>query len=114
LKLTNTSVVATDDNQAFFRFEASVSANFQAINSIAGDDVAADTGVVVAASASYHLRIEIDGGRNARFFINDTLVATSDQLPDATDLVPFIGVQTKTTAAKSLVVIGQAIERDIG
>lgn len=111
LKLTNTSVTATDNEQAFFRFQPSVSANWQAIYSIGGVDTAVDTGVVVAASTTYHLRVQIDSSRIAKFYINGVLVATSTALT-AGDLIPYIGVQAEGVgAARALYVRGQSISR---
>lgn len=115
LKLTNTSVTATDAEQAFFRFAtATNSGKFQAVYSIGGTDVEADTGVTVAVSTAYHLRIAIDASRIPRFYVNGALVATGTALTDATDLIPYIGVQASAAAAKVLVVQGQAISRIAG
>jgi len=112
LKLTDTSVTATDDDQAFFRFQPSVnSGKWQAISSIGGTDDAADSGVTVTASTDYHLAVAIDSDRLASFYIDGVLVKTSDALTDAVDLIPYIGVQTDTTAARKLVIRSQAIER---
>lgn len=114
MKLTNTSVTATDDNQAFFRYAAATnSGKWQAIYSIGGTDTAVDTGIAVAASTTYRLRVAIDASRIARFYVNGVLVATSTPLTDATDLKPYIGVQTNTTAARAIHIIGQAISRKV-
>lgn len=115
LKLTNTPVVATDNDQAFFRYEAGVNdGEWQAVSSIGGTDTAADTGVVVAVSTAYHLRIAIDAARIARFYVNGVLVATTTALTNAVDLIPYIGVQSAAVAAKVLDVQGQAISRNAG
>ena len=116
LKLTNTPVIATDDDQAFFRFApADNSGKWAAVNSIGGTDDAADSGVTVAASTVYHLAISISAARVATFYINGVLVETTAALTDAVDLIPFIGVQeTTTTEGKSLTVQAQAIERNFG
>lgn len=115
LKLTNTSVVATDNDQAFFRYApATNSGKFQAVYSIGGTDVSADTGVTVAVSTAYHLRIEIDASRVPRFYINGVLVATGTALTNTTDLIPYVGVEASAAAAKTLVVQGQAISRVAG
>lgn len=113
LKLTNTEVTTTDDNQAFFRYENGVnSGKWQAISSIGGTDDAADSGVTVAINTVYHLVVEIDSSRVARFYINGTLVETSGALTDTTDLIPYIGVATDGAAeAKTLHIRGQAISR---
>lgn len=112
LKLTNTSTTATDDDQAFFRYAAGTnSGKWQAINSIGGTDVATNSGVTVVLSTEYHLKITIDASRIARFYIDGLLVDTSAALTDATDLIPYIGVQADTAAAKHAYVFGQAISR---
>jgi len=115
LKLTNTAVVATDDDQVFFRYEEGVvTGNWQAIDSIADTDNAVDTSVTVAINTDYHLVIEIDASRLARFYINGVLVSTSAALTTAIDLIPFIGVEVQAggaAGAKALAVRGQAISR---
>ena len=115
LKLTNTSTTATDNDQVFFRYAAATnSGKWQAIYSIGGTDTADDSGVTVAVSTRYHLKVTIDSSRIARMYINGVLVSTSTALTDATDLIPYIGVQATTGAAKSIVVHGQSISRVIG
>jgi hypothetical protein len=115
LKLTNTSVVATDDNQAFLRYEAGVNGGeWQAITSIANVDTTTDSNVLVQASTRYTLRIVIDASRIARLYINGVLIVTTTALTDAMDFIPYIGVQTATTAARSLHLHRQAISRMIG
>lgn len=113
LKLTNTEVTATDNDQVFFRYEDDVNTGkFQAIESIGGVDTATDSAVTVAVSTSYHLKIAIDSARVARFYINGVLVRTSSALTNATDLIPYIGVAADgAAAAKVLTVYGQAISR---
>jgi hypothetical protein len=115
LKLTNTSTTATDDNQVFFRYAAATnSGKWQAIYSIAGTDTEGDSGVTVAVSTRYHLKISIDSSRIARMYINGVLVATSTALTNAVDFIPYIGVGATTGSAKSAVVHGQSISRVIG
>ena len=116
LKLTNTDVVATDANQAFFRYENGInSGKWQAVSSIANTDTSTDSGVTVALSTEYHLEIDIDSNRIAKFYINGTLVATTTALTTAIDLIPYIGVEADgAAAAKAIDVYGQAIGRDIG
>lgn len=116
LKLTLDPTVATDNDQAFFRYQNGVnSGKWQAVSSIDGTDDAHDAGVTVVASTRYHLVVEIDSSRIAKFYINGTLVETSAALKDATDLVPFIGVQaTGAGAARAITLHSQAISRTIG
>lgn len=115
LKLTNTPTVATDNDQVFIRYEAGVNdGEFQVISSIGGTDTTTDSGVVVAVSTRYRLRIAIGADRTARIYINGALIYTTAALTDATDLKPYIGVQSSAVAAKSIRVYGQAISRTIG
>jgi hypothetical protein len=116
LKLTNTSVTATDDDQVFFRYEDDVNdGEWEAVSSIGGTDDEHDTGIAVAADTVYHLQIVIDATRVARFYINGTLVETTDALTDATDLVPYIGVEADgAAAAKAITYYGQDISRIAG
>lgn len=115
LKLTNTSVTATDNDQVFFRYApATNSGKWQAIYSIGGTDTAGDAGVTVAASTRYHLKILISSARIATMYINGTLVATSTALTNTTDLIPYIGVLESEAVGKILHIHGQAISRVIG
>ena len=105
LKLTNTPVVATDANQAFFRYEpATNSGKFQAVYSVSGTDYEIDTGVTVEASTAYNLEIAIDSARVARFYINSEEVGTSVALTTGIDLLPYVGVQAGAAAAKAVTV----------
>lgn len=114
LKLTNTSVTATDADQVFFRFGPAVnSGKWQAIYSIGDTDTATDTGVAAVASTRYHFKIAIDSSRIARMWMNGVLYATSTALTNATDFIPYIGVETTTTAARTLRLHSQAISRAI-
>lgn len=116
LKLTNTSVTATDNDQAFFRYQNGVNGGkWEAVDSVGGTDTETDTGVAVAANTEYELRIAIDSSRRAKFYINGVLVKTSVALTDAKDFIPYIGIQGEGAAeAKHLYVFGQAISRVIG
>ncbi len=110
LKLTNTSVVATDDDQAFFSLIVGTSTRLQYTYSIAGVDVQVPipTSIIpaVTASTGYKLRIEVYSDRTHMAFVNDEAIAGSPfpALTSLTTLIPYAaGVQTNTTAAKSLV-----------
>jgi len=111
LKLTNTSVIATDDDQVLFRFAAASDTYWNYIYSIGGSDTATASTVTVAASTTYKLRIEIDSSRIATFYINDTVVGKSTALTNDVDFIPYVGVQTTTTAAKYLNVCQEQISR---
>lgn len=111
LKLTNTSVIATDADQVFFRYAAAADTNWQCINSIGGTDVSGDSGVVVAASKIYYFRIEIDADRKAHFFINNKEIYVTAALTNDVDLIPYVGIHANTDAAKSLYLVKQKISR---
>lgn len=116
LKLTNTEVTATDADQAFFRYEDDVNGGkWQYIYSIGGTDTPTDSGITVAVSTRYHLKVIIDSARLARFYLNEVLLGTSTALTDATDFIPYIGVAADGAgAAKHMYIYGQAISRTIG
>lgn len=116
LKLTNTQVIATDDNAIFFRYDDDVSSGkWVVVSSIADDDVSTVTGITVAVSTRYRLRIEIDAARRARCYINGVLVHTTTALT-STDLKPYIGIENDggAGAAKVLDYYGQSISRLFG
>jgi hypothetical protein len=116
LKLTNTATVATDADQVFFRYEDDVASGvWQAVYSIGGTDTTTSSSLTVAASTTYDLTIAIDSSRLATMYVDGTLVATSTALTDATDLIPFIGVETDgATTARAITVYGQSISRNSG
>jgi len=116
LKLTNTPTVATDDDQAFFRFSTDDSdTNWEVVYSIGGTDTTVDSGVAVSASTNYYFRIEIDAERKAHFYINNQSVATSTALTNDVDLIPYVGVQCldATPSSQYLYLVKQAISRII-
>ena len=114
LKLTNASAVATDDNQFFVRYEDSVnSGQFQVITSRAGTDTTTNTDLAMAINSNYHIVLVIDGDRIPHVFINGNKYASGlSALTANIDLIPYIGVETDTTAAKVLRVRGCAISKD--
>lgn len=112
LKLTNTSVVATDNDQAFFRFDGGV-ANWEAVTSIGGTDTETNTGVAVAANTTYYLKIEIDSDRKAHYYINNNEVYVSSALTNDVDLIPYVGVHANTAAAKTIHLVAEKISRII-
>lgn len=102
LKLTFTSVVATDDDQAFFRYAAATDGFWHFVNSVGGTDVDTATTVAVAANTTYLLQIRIGTDRKPHYFINGVRVGIGAALTASTALKSFVGVQTATTAAKAL------------
>ncbi len=116
LKLTNTEVMVTDDDQLYFRYESDVNTGeWQAITTVnGGGDDAEDTDVAVAIDTNYHLVIEIDNTGIASFYIDGALVETGGTFAgNHADLIPYIGVaEDGASAARSLVIRGQVISRE--
>jgi len=112
LKLTNTPTIATDDDQVMFRFSTDDSDTYwMCIDSIGGSDTSTSSGITVAASTWYRLRIKILSSRAAQFYINDVLVHTTSELTNDVDLIPYIGVQALDTMAPTLGVAYEKISR---
>lgn len=116
LKLTNTEVKATDNDQVYFRYEDDVAAgNWEVVDSIGGVDVSTDTGVAGAIGQAVHLMLLGLGDRTVECYLNGALVHTTGALTAATDLIPFIGVAADgAAAAKALTLRGQAVSRVAG
>ena len=78
LKLTNDQLVATDDDQIFFKFQSDATnseafttfANWHLVHSIGGTDYISKLPIAVAANTPYHLKIKIDSDRKATIFVN--------------------------------------------
>ena len=78
LKLTNDQLVATDNNQIFFKFQTDATNSeafsdysyWHLVHSIGGTDYISQIPVTVAADTPYHLKIAIDSDRKATCFIN--------------------------------------------
>ena len=139
LKLTNDQLVATDDNQAYFKFQTDADnsetftdfTKLHFIHSIAGTDYISQLPITVAANTIYHLRIQINSARQAAIFVNGiqynvtttagstggTAVTTGTTrtaaLTDDVDLIPYIGIEAGAAAAEAVDVHYQGISRVI-
>jgi hypothetical protein len=78
LKLTNDQLIATDADQAFFKFQTDAD-NSEAFDdytllhfvySVGGTDYISALPITVAANTTYHLGIDIDSNRQATIFVN--------------------------------------------
>ena len=78
LKLTNDQLIATDADQAFFKFQTDAT-NSEAftdytklhfVHSIGGTDYISQLPITVAANTTYHLKIVIDANRQAAIYVN--------------------------------------------
>ena len=78
LKLTNDQLVATDADQAYFKFQTDAT-NSEAftdftllhfVHSIGGTDYISALPITVAANTTYHLKVVIDSDRKATIFVN--------------------------------------------
>ena len=137
LKLTNDQLIATDADQAFFKFQTDAT-NSEAftdytllhfVHSIGGTDYISALPITIAANTVYRLKIEIDSDRKASIFVNGiqynvtstagstgcTAVTSgttkSAALTDDIDFIPYIGIEAGDGAAEALDVHYQAISR---
>ena len=147
LKLTNDQLPQTDANQAYFYF-ATDATNGQALStytplyfiySIAGTDYLTNTGITVAASTNYHLKIKFDSDRKMEILVNgvqygvtQTAATTFDgstsvtgttqadiddktqksvAMTDDIDLIPYIGIEAGDGAAAALDVQFETMSR---
>jgi len=119
LKLTNDQVVATDANQAFFKFQTDAT-NSEAftdfeklhfVHSIANTDYISRLPITVAASTNYHLKISFDSDRKLSIFVNGVqynITTTSGStggtavtqgntksaaITNDVDLIPYVGLE---------------------
>ena len=139
LKLTNDQLVATDANQAFFKFQTDATnseaftdfTKWHFIHSIGGTDYISQLPITVAANTIYHFKIEIDSDRKLSIFVDGqqynitstsgstggTAVTTgttkSAALTDDVDFIPYIGIEAGAAAAEAVDVHYQCISRTI-
>ena len=139
LKLTNDQLVATDANQAYFKFQtdATNSESFtdftklHFIHSIGGTDYISQLPITVAANTTYKLRIVFDSARKISIFVDGiqydiTTTAGSTggtagpkgttksaAMTDDIDFIPYIGIEAGAAAAEALDVHYQAMNRII-
>jgi hypothetical protein len=137
LKLTNDQLVATDDDQAFFKFQTDATnseaftdfAKWHFVHSIGGTDYISQLPITVAANTPYHFKIEIDSDRKASIFVNGiqynitttsgstggTAVTSgttkSTALTDDVDFIPYIGIEAGAAAAEAVNIHYTAISR---
>ena len=128
LKLTNDQLIATDADQAYFKFQtdATNSESFDDftklhfVHSIGGTDHISVLPITVAANTIYHLKIEIDSSRQMSIFVDGiqynitstsgstggTAVTTgttkSAAMAAAVDLIPYIGIEAGAAAAEAI------------
>ena len=139
LKLTNDQLIATDADQAYFKFQTDAT-NSEAfddytllhfIHSIGGTDYISALPITVAANTIYHLKISIDSDRKLSIFVNGTqynITSTSGStggtavtsgttksaaMTDDIDLIPYIGIEAGDGAAEAVDVHYQCISRTI-
>jgi hypothetical protein len=114
MKLTSTGAVASDNDQAYFRYNpAEGDGKWQAVVSRDGVDVAVALGEeAVAADTAYQLVVALDQDRRALFYINGQLWHTTVAgLKADVDLKPFVGVQTNAAAGKKVIVREIAVSK---
>ena len=137
LKLTNDQVVATDANQAFFKFQTDAT-NSEAftdfeklhfVHSIGNTDYISRLPITIAASTNYHLKISFDSDRKLSIFVNGVqynITATSGStggtavtqgntksaaITNDVDLIPYVGLEAGDGNAAAIDVSYCAISR---
>ena len=78
LKLTNDQLVATDDDQMFFKYQTDATnseafddfAKWHFVHSIGGTDHISVLPITVAINTPYHFKIEVGSDRKASIFVN--------------------------------------------
>jgi len=139
LKLTNDQLVATDDDQMFFKFQSDATnseafttlANWHFVHSIGGTDYISRLPIAVAANTPYHFKIEVDSDRKAAIFVNGiqynvtttagstggTAVTTGTTktaaLSNDVDLIPYVGIEAGAAAAEAVNVHYVACSRSV-
>ena len=137
LKLTSDNRYAIDANQAYFLYSTdddqgalTTNGNLHFVYSVANTDYITDLGIIVAANTIYRLRISFDENRQISVYVNNVrygLVTTATAggatqsvsttkslaMTDDIDLLPFIGVETKTTSSKGIQVGYINLSRDL-
>ena len=139
LKLTNDQLIATDDDQAFFKFATDATngesldstTEWHFVHSIGGTDYISKLPITVAANTQYHFRIKFDSDRKMEIFVNGiqyditttsgstggTAVtagtAKSAAMTNDVDLIPYIGIENGDAAAAVLNVHYTAISRHV-
>ncbi len=113
LKLTNTDVIATNDDSAFFRYENGVnSGNWQSNVSVGTSDTTVDTGVLAAVGQIMHFKVVLDSAELCHMFVNGKLVQQVDFAGNTVDLKPYIGIVDGAGGSEStMTVYGQKISR---
>lgn len=108
LKLTNTPTVATDDDQAYFLYDAATGAYWGWQTSAAGTDATLVNCSTLGAprgaanptkDVTQLLSIIIDENRNVTPYIDAIPVAAPVQLADAINFIPYIGVMASGAGA---------------
>jgi len=139
LKLTNDQLVATDDDQAYFKFQTDATnsesftdfTKWHFIHSIGGTDFISVLPITVAANTIYHFKIEIDSARKLSIFVDGVqynITSTSGStggtavtsgttksgaMTNDVDFIPYIGIEAGAAAAEAVDVHYQCISRII-
>ena len=137
LKLTNDQLVATDDDQAFFKYQTDATnseaftdfTKWHFVHSVGGTDFISQLPITVEANVPYHFKIEIDSSRQAAIFVNGiqyNVTSTSGStggtavtagttktgaLTDDVDFIPYIGIEAGAAAAEAVNIHYTAISR---
>ena len=122
LKKTNAAAITTDTDSLFVRYSDSdtISTAWQINVSNNNTDYTTSTGLTVAASTLYDISFEVDSNRDWKCMINGTDATAAAKnsgnykgLKTGVNLIPYIGVQADTGAAKAIDSIRWAASRNL-
>jgi hypothetical protein len=106
LKLTNTPVTATDNDQVFVRVQDTVSGGaFTLVTSNNNVDTVTVSTIIPVAATTYHIKIKVDANLIATLFINGVIAAKSSAALRAVNLIPYVGILAGAAAAAEAVTV---------
>lgn len=112
--LTAALDLTTDADQAKFQFSsegAESTANWTAAESVGGVDVETDTGRIAEVTKTIRLAVECNTLRSARFYVNGILKHTSAALTAGVNFIPFLGIQSLSAAADTILLRSVRVNR---
>jgi len=121
LKLTTDQVLATDADQAYFKFQTDLTNSeeftdytvLHFVYSVAGTDYISALPITVAVSTAYHLKIVLDSSRQASIWVNGTQYNVT-QTAGSTGGTAVTAGKSKSAALTSLTTLNPVIGIEAG
>ena len=114
LTMPVTWIIGDDNDRICFHALEGTHTTWQCVVNIGGTDHLGDSGVPFIASTVYHLAILFDSQRRPHFSINGNKVYTGPRCVADTALLPFVGLEAGSAAAKDMHVRSIACARNWG